>query len=177
MCPECLLTISPHPTVSIKWGISCSQTRALPQGWDRLTRWEVIPGNWNVVWKEGIYSRHVGLSCAFCELEDRGTSSGQRGENTSAWLAPWEKGGRWKQGFPQQRAPLQHPGIFGRLVLTVTGSVFACYFSTSRPSVNQRQCARRADLPLPPARLCFPLTHPPGEAPPRSLLELRHHCP
>lgn len=140
-----------------------------------VTRWEAIPEDWQILAELSHMLSHVALNCHFCEPEDRTAtttptglaSNGQRGENISAWLAPWEKARHWEQSFPQQRAPFwgnfytgKVPGYFWSSYANYD-SAFVCYFSTSRPSENQQQHTRHADLPLAAAHLCFPLIHPP----------------
>lgn len=49
------------------------------------------------------------------------------------------------------------PGYFWSFH-TNCDSVLACYFSSWSPSENQQQCTRHADLRLPAAHLCCPLT-------------------
>ena len=151
-------------------GVPCSQTTALPQGWDRLTRWEVIPGNWQILSEKKAFTQTCGSKLSLLWTRRQGDKQWPEGWEHLYLVSALRKGWEVEAGLSTAKSPFPASRYFWSSCANCD-SVFACYFSTSRPSVNQQQCARRADLPLPAARLCFPLTHPPGEAPPRSLPE------
>lgn len=152
--------------------LSC---QCLAQGLNPVTRWELIPGHWQILAELSHMLSHMALNCHFCELEDRTatvtptglTSNVQKGENTSAWFALWGKAGQWKQSSSQQRAPscgnlsTGKPALPGYFWSTHTNWQYRhlvfLHLKAQCTSTVYQTC--RATLPGP--YLCLPLAHPP----------------